>query len=159
MPTRWLSALKYNGAGSGRLPVADRTRAAVSGRRTARTGQGRRVVSGQCVARTGQGRRQAGSAQQAGLGQDKDSAPQERGLWGSTNILLAGKQGNKLLREEGKGRERSGRRLLKRIFVSRTVSLHIPSPAQRHSIFHPPAFQSASRVQAQLARAVTVAPI
>jgi len=102
--------------------------------------------------------------QQAGHGQEKDDvqradgALQERGLWGSTNILLAGKQENKLLCEEGKGRERSGRWLLKRISVTRMASLHIPSPARRHSTFHPPAFQSTSRVQAQLVNAVTSSP-
>ena len=48
-------------------------------------------------------------------------------MWGSTNILLAWKQGNKLLREEGKGKK-GGQRLLIRISVTR----------RRHSTFHRP---------------------
>ena len=42
-------------------------------------------------------------------------------------VLYSGKQGNKLLCEERKRKERSWRRLLLRISVARSASLHIPS--------------------------------
>ena len=112
-------------------------------------------------------------AQQAGRGHDKDGvqrangALQERGLWGSTNILLAGKQGDKLLREEGKEGKEVGDGSLKgdpsptqrhsAFPRPHEVTPHsiLPHSSRRHSTFRPPAFQSASRVKAQLARAVT----
>ena len=54
-------------------------------------------------------------------------------------VLYSGKQGNKLLCEEGKRKERSGRRLLLRISVAHLASLHIPS--SRSASLHIPSFR------------------
>ena len=77
--------------------------------------------------RIGQGQRRASGTRQGGQVTDtgermaciasKTGQGQEGGVeW--TNILLVGKQGNKLLREEGKGKK-GGRRLLISISVAR----------------------------------------
>jgi len=96
-------------------------RRAARGRRATRTGQGRRAGRGRHASRTGQGRRRADGTQRV----REDRRVVEKKVW----FLYSGKQGNKLLREEGKGRkkERSGRQLLLRISIARSASLHIPS--------------------------------
>ena len=92
---RGLPALQYsscNGAGSGGLPVADRTRTEASRRRAAGTGQGRRRADG-----TQRGRDKGGGEQTARSGRE---------VWERKGFLLLGNVGNKLLREEGKGRRK-----------------------------------------------------
>jgi len=108
-----------NGQGQGRTRVVrgggrgqDRTRAVRGGGH----GQDRTRVAHD----SGRGQDRTRAARSSGRGQDRT-----RAAWGSTNILLAGKQGNKLLREEGKG----GKEV-------RDGSLKgYPSPVRRHSTF------------------------
>jgi len=97
-----------------------------TGRRTARAGRGQdkdgaqRADGAQCAER-----RQVSDGVQRADGTRRERRVVEK----KVRFFYWGKLGNKLLREEGKGRkkERSGRRLLLRISVARTASLHIPS--------------------------------
>jgi len=107
---------------SGR-PMAGQDR--VGARRAAddRTGQGRRAAAAEDRAGQGQGRRAAAAEDRAGQGQE--------GCWGRTKILYrrTGKQTSCCVRKEREEekKKRSGRRLLFRISIARSASLHIPS--------------------------------
>jgi hypothetical protein len=110
---RWESladATKCNGAGSGKAPGSrqDKDGGWQTAPAAGRTRQGHRRADGVRGEQDKTGAPASGRrARQAG--QDKrhrraDGArgkqDKTRGLWGSTKILLAGKQGNRLLREE-----------------------------------------------------------
>jgi len=97
----------------------------VGARRAAddRTGQGRCTAAAEDRTGQEQGRRAAAAKDRAGQGQE--------GCWGRTKILYrrTGKQTSCCVRKEREEekKERSGRRLLLRISIAHSASLHIPS--------------------------------
>ena len=117
-------------------PGQHRTRAAHgSGRGQDRTRAARGGGRGQDKTRAarggGQGQDRTRAARGGSRGQDRTRAARGGG-WGQdrtralTRCFYSRTGTNKFLREEGK-KERSGRRLLLRISVARSASLHIPS--------------------------------